>query len=297
MKNLHKFPHDVDLIVGLPRSGMLPANLLALYLNKPYTDIDSFVDGRIYGCGNRGKLIESSILKKILIIDDSVSSGNALNIAKKKIAELQKSYSFIFSAIYAQRDSLSKVDIFCEIVEQPRCFQWNLFHHPLVLKNSFLDIDGVLCPNPPLDDDGLKYLAYLNSAPKLYIPSVEVDTLVSCRLEKYRGATEDWLKRNGVKYKKLVLLNLPSKKDRLVWGRHGEFKGKIYRKSNATLFVESSLHEAKKIFKIAKKPVFCIETFSMLNVCDTRHKVEIWSECIKNIVWRILTKMNILKKD
>ena len=35
VRNLARFPHDVDLIVGIPRSGMLPANLLALYLNKP----------------------------------------------------------------------------------------------------------------------------------------------------------------------------------------------------------------------------------------------------------------------
>lgn len=42
VKNLQKLPHDIDLVVGIPRSGMLPANLIALYLNKPFTDIDSF---------------------------------------------------------------------------------------------------------------------------------------------------------------------------------------------------------------------------------------------------------------
>ena len=43
--NLHKIPEDVTLIVGVPRSGMLAANLIALYLNIPLTDIDNFIAG------------------------------------------------------------------------------------------------------------------------------------------------------------------------------------------------------------------------------------------------------------
>jgi len=41
LKKLSIIPRDIDLIVGVPRSGMMPANLLALYLNKPYTDLHS----------------------------------------------------------------------------------------------------------------------------------------------------------------------------------------------------------------------------------------------------------------
>ena len=40
-KNINKIPKDVDLIVGIPRSGLLVANLLALYLNIKLTDIDT----------------------------------------------------------------------------------------------------------------------------------------------------------------------------------------------------------------------------------------------------------------
>ena len=43
LKKLSIIPRDFDLIVGVPRSGMLPANLLSLYLNRPYTDIHSFM--------------------------------------------------------------------------------------------------------------------------------------------------------------------------------------------------------------------------------------------------------------
>ena len=40
-KNINKIPKDVDLIVGIPRSGLLVANLLALYLNIKLTDIET----------------------------------------------------------------------------------------------------------------------------------------------------------------------------------------------------------------------------------------------------------------
>lgn len=39
-KSVHKVPEDVDLIVGVPRSGMLAGTLLALHTNRQLTDVD-----------------------------------------------------------------------------------------------------------------------------------------------------------------------------------------------------------------------------------------------------------------
>lgn len=296
--NLYKFPHDVDLIVGVPRSGMLPANLLALYLNKPYTDIDSFIEGRIYGCGDRGIFIENKNNKNIIVIDDSVCTGKALAKTKSKItkANLENKFNFTYSAVFATKESKDKVDIFCDIVEIPRFFQWNLFHHPFFLANAFCDIDGVLCPNPPIDDDGEQYINYIKNAPKLYTPTVEIDTLISCRLEKYRTITEEWLKQNGIKYKHLILLNLPTKEVRQKWHKHGEYKGQLYKDSNAILFVESSLWEAQKIQKISHKPVFCVEKFKMLNNSAIRTKTFNFFEFLKILLWKILCRLHIIKE-
>lgn len=297
--NLYKFPHDVDLIVGIPRSGMLPANLLALYLNKPYTDIDSFLDGRTYGCGERGTTIETTNNKKILVTDDSICSGKAIAKIKERIAKAKfdNKFKFVYSAIFATTESKDKIDIYCEIVKTPRFFQWNLFHHPPLLSQSFCDIDGVLCPNPPIDDDGEQYIQYIRNAPKLYTPTVEIDTLISCRLEKYRTITEEWLKQNDIKYKHLILLDLPTKEARLKWHKHGEYKGRLYRDSQAVLFIESSLWEAKKIQKISRKPVFCIETFDIMNNPPAKQIYGSIIETYKILLWKFLCKLNILKKN
>lgn len=270
LRNLHKFPHDIDVVVGIPRSGMLPANLIALYLNKPYTDIDSFIEGKTYKCGERGAFVENVGSNRILVVDDSICKGGAINKAKQKLAPLSGGYSFIYAAIIAAKEATSLVDVYCEIVDVPRCFQWNILHHPYVIPNSCFDIDGVLCEDPPYDDDGLQYTRYIENAIPKYIPTVEINTLVTCRLEKYRESTEKWLKQNNVKYQKLVMLNMKTKQERVKWGKHGKFKGKIYAESPTFIFVESSMRQAIDIVKTSRKPVFCTETFSLLSYNDYR---------------------------
>lgn len=264
VKNLYKFPHNIDLIVGVPRSGMLPANLLALYLNKPFTDIDSFIDGRIYSSGERGKHISCTDYGNILIVDDSISSGNALEKAKQKLKPVEANFHIQYAAIIASAKGSKMVDYYCEIIDYPRVFQWNIFHHGII-SHSCMDIDGVLCVDPPIDDDGENYINYITNAIPLYIPTIEIDTLVSCRLEKYRGITENWLAQHGVKYKKLIMLDFKSKEERLEWGKHGEYKGEVFKHSDTQLFIESSYKQAMEICRISNKPVFCTETFQMYN--------------------------------
>lgn len=291
ISNLGKFPHNIDLIVGIPRSGMLPANLLALYLNKPFTDIDSFVEGRIYASGERGAFINKTNTKQILVVDDSIYSGNALTKAKKKLAPIINDYDIKFAAIIASKEGSEIIDYFCEIIDTPRVFQWNIFHHNGYIPHSCFDIDGVLCQNPPIDDDGPLYREYITNAIPLYIPTLEIDTLVTCRLEKYRKETEEWLKKNNVRYKHLVMLNMKTKEDRIKWGKHGQYKGDIYKKSNNILFVESSLSEAIEISKISNKPVFCTETFTMINKhAKLKKKTYTYKQKIKKLIKSILRR-------
>lgn len=264
VKNLQKLPHDIDLVVGIPRSGMLPANLIALYLNKPFTDIDSFLKKRIYSSGERGAFIDFKGSGKILVVDDSIGSGHALHEAKNKLANISEEFSLKYVVIFATLKGTKLVDYYFEVIDSPRIFQWNIFHHKTYIPHSCFDIDGVLCQNPPFDDDGPVYSEYLANAEPLYIPSLKIDTLVTCRLEKYRSITETWLRKNNVKYSKMIMLDFKTKEERQAWGKHGEYKPHIYRKSDNILFVESSLNEAITISKISNKPVFCTENFEMI---------------------------------
>ena len=265
LRNLHMISRDIDLIVGVPRSGMMPANLLSLYLNLPYTDVESFINGFIYKSGARKQFFDSSDYKKILIVDDSIASGSALRECKKNLEHLSLKFEFEYCVVYATPDKERTVDYALETVSTPRYFQWNIFNHSTLEKACF-DIDGVLCVDPSSEenDDGMKYREFLLNASPLYIPGSKIGTLVTSRLEKYRNETEAWLKANGVKYDKLIMLDLPDMNARQKANCHAAHKAKEYRLKYYNLFIESDLNQAIEINRITKKPVFCTENFKMI---------------------------------
>jgi uncharacterized HAD superfamily protein len=265
LKEIHKIPRDFDLIVGVPRSGMLPANLMALYLNLPYTDLHSFINGHIYKAGERGQYFDIKQFKKVLVVDDSVSSGSAMKKCKDSLAHLESDFNLKYAAIYVQPGKEKTVDYSFETVGIPRYFQWNIFNHSTLDKACF-DIDGVLCVDPSHEqnDDGDKYRDFIQNAAPLYIPKAKIGSLVTSRLEKYRPETEAWLKKHGVKYDKLVMLDLPDAKARQKANNHGGHKANEYKNGYYNLFFESELHQALEINRITKKPVFCTQNFEMI---------------------------------
>lgn len=265
LKHLHIIPRDFDLIVGIPRSGMFPANLLALYLNRPVTDLGSFINGHIYKTGERGQFIDTKQFKKVLIIDDSISSGSAMLKCKEQVKELENTFEIKYGAIYVIPGKEHMVDYAFDIVPLPRYFQWNILNHH-VLKKACVDIDGVLCvdPTPEENDDGEKYIDFILHAKPLFIPGAKIGSLVTSRLEKYRKETETWLKENKVTYNKLIMLDMPDKESRMKTNCHASHKAKEYQNPQYSLFIESSISQALDINKITKKPVLCTENFEMI---------------------------------
>lgn len=265
LKGLSRIPRDIDLVVGIPRSGMLPANLLALYLNKPLSDIHSFVNGHIYKAGERGQFFEGDKLKKVLVVDDSIASGSAMAEAKKQLSSLKDKLDIRYCAIYVIPGKEKLVDFYFEVLPLPRYFQWNIFNH-IFLEKACFDIDGVLCvdPLPEQNDDGPRYREFLLNAEPLYIPGCRVGTLVTSRLEKYRPETEAWLRKHKLRYKELIMLDLPDMEARQKANNHAEFKAGVYKASSYVLFVESSLRQAREINALTKKPVYCTENFEMI---------------------------------
>jgi len=265
LKRLSIIPRDFDLIVGVPRSGMLPANLLALYLNRPYTDIHSFLNGHIYKAGARSQFFDISEFKKILVVDDSIASGSAMIEVKESLKHLESKFDIKYCAVYIIPGKEKMVDYFFEIVPLPRYFQWNILNHTTLEKACF-DIDGVLFedPLPEQNDDGEKYIDFILNAPPLFIPGSKIGTIVTSRLEKYRKETETWLKNNNIKYNDLVMLDLPNMAARQKANNHGDHKAKAYMAKPYVLFVESELHQAIEINRISKKPVLCTANFEMI---------------------------------
>ena len=253
---------NFDLIVGIPRSGMLPASIIALKLNLPLMTISEYLADSQVKHGRTRKpssnVSNAHNAKKVLIVDDSINSGDSIEEVKKQIPQ-EKMGVVKFLAVYGVQKN-NDIDFILDIVPSPRIFEWNAMYHGII-ENACFDIDGVLCEDPleSQNDDGEKYSEFLESAKPLYLPLFKIDTLVTNRLEKYRPQTEAWLAKNNIQYNRLEMLNISSKKERLEQQDYYKHKSDIYKKSNTKIFYESSLQQAKVIFERTQKPVYCVD--------------------------------------
>lgn len=269
--NLYKLEkYNIDLVVGIPRSGMIPAYMISLLLNVHCTDYFSFIENRPLIKGQR-KLKNNGELNvfphdhhNILLVDDSIYTGNDMQEKMSGLPDNLKR-KVITSAVYSTEYERDDIDCFFVYLPNLRLFEWNIFHVQ-TLSQSCVDIDGVLCKNPTHveDDDGDNYLNFIKNAIPYILPTYKIHSLVTNRLEKYRKETEFWLKNRGITYDNLIMLDLPSQEERKRLNVHGKNKARYYKESNTRLFIESSYSEAKEICRLSGKDVYCIETNSVV---------------------------------
>lgn len=268
---LADLPRDIDIVAGIPRSGLLVANLLALHLNVPMTDIAGLIEGRVIQSGARFKGADPrqflSKPRHVLVVDDSICSGSAMQKVKASLAAAALPHRVSYAAVYMAPEARldGHVDLYREIVPMPRVFEWNLMHGT-VLTNSCMDIDGVLCldPTDEQNDDGPEYLTFLRDTPALLLPTAPVGWLVTSRLEKYRAQTVEWLARHKVQYGELRMMQYPDMAARRAARAYARFKSEIYLETGAWLFIESDAALAVQIAQLSGRSVFCTETREML---------------------------------
>lgn len=271
--NFYKIPHDVDFVVGIPRSGMIVGSIVAELLNRPLVDIDSFCNGCDATGG--GRLRHVSDLPKsgrVLVVDDTVWGGKTKCDAKMKL-KARPEFEYVFMVAYLEGPAEPLVDIwlddlreYTESFKYPVLYEWNIFHHnENVMEHAVFDMDGVLCVNPPDERDIMAYELYIRNAIPLFVPTTKIGAIVTYRLCGYRNTTEKWLSDNRISYGKLVMFGASSYQSRLDSGISPfEYKAFAYNDMpDMTLFVESSDYEASRINEISKKPVFCVESNKM----------------------------------
>lgn len=299
-KNMKKIPRDVDLIVGIPRSGTLAANLLALYMNLPYTDVDNYISqgnlrtGNTRRCANWIKSIGDA--KKVLVVDDSISSGRAIKEAKDLVRRSDMGAEHLYLAVYALENNIHMLDIYFEICHMPRMFEWNYMHH-WALEYSCVDFDGVLCENPKFweNDDRKRYVRFIKDAQPKLIPTKKIGYIVTTRLEKYRRNTEEWLRKYGIEYNHLIMMDLDSGRERWKSGNHGVYKGEFFRNTNCSIFIESSYEQAVEICRISGKQVFCVDKSVLItpNGLDKHARILMndWRFTSKRVIKKLLKKI------
>ena len=275
-KNFYKIPHDIDFVIGIPRSGMICASIISEFLNVPLIDIDSFCSGAKPTGGGRLRYYnqlhadDADRKKKALVVDDTVFNGTSKIKARKQLEPFSDKHQFIVCAVYLEGPSDKYVDFYLEDVSMythnyrfPVLYEWNIFHHnENIMKKCIYDIDGVLCVNPPNERNEEAYIDYIKNAIPLFTPTTMIGELLTYRLCKNREITVKWLEEHNIKYGKLNMFKAGTWDERNQTGISSEeMKGAYYKKQDwALLFVESDDWQAREIFRISGKPVFCVES-------------------------------------
>jgi uncharacterized HAD superfamily protein len=202
----------------------------------------------------------------VLVLDDTLHSGGTLSDVRRMLSHRA---NVKYGAVYYTEWLPDVMDFGFRKMEQPRCFEWNLFHSDH-LAQAGVDLDGVLCADwlGSEDDTGpgqAEYLRHLESAPPQHLPTYPVMAIVTSRLEKYRPQTLRWLRRHGVRFRELVMSPHASAAARRAAGDHGRRKALWYeRHSEAELFVESDRRQADEIARRTARPVLCTDAMQLV---------------------------------
>lgn len=261
--NLGKIPPDTGHVLARSPGGLLAASLIAGHLRRPVTLLGPMVDevsgstSANHRAGYRGDG------RRVLLVDDVRSAHDRSSPVGRHFDDREVTRL----AVYAESRGpggpggprgrgQGSEDLVLEVVPSPTVFEWSLFDTPL-LDRMCLDIDGVLCVDPTKEenDDGERYLRFLETGTPMFIPSQPVMALVTNRLEKYRGPTESWLARHGIRYGSLIMMDLPDAATRTRSGAQAAHKADAYLASGAALFVESDPRLARQVAQLAGRRV------------------------------------------
>lgn len=263
-------PSNITAIAGVARSGLSVATMVSMYLHLPMLTIrqnsnDVQQTGNGWRLGGRQHVEPKT--QNILIIDDTVMTGNSLRAVQPLI---EKQFgNAMTAAVYVNPLAVKKPDIHAVDLPWPHLLEWNLFNSVLS-PNMATDFDGILCRDCPVgsDDDGPKYLDFIENAKPLYLSrKATVPLIVTARIEKYRPQTNAWLARWGIKCKQLVMHPAKTLRERqkdniaAYKARHFSAWAQRHRASPPPLgFIESEDQQAKEIARRTKRMVICPAT-------------------------------------
>lgn len=271
--NLWKIPRDIDGIIAIERSGIVPAMVISQYVNIPMALFNTFLS---HSSENINELFEPhgeklmnkpKNTKKYLIIDDTVCSGKQMKEKIDTIKAIHPEFTYVSCVMYLDAFGGNRIyipDIYLDIHNDNYVlYEWSLFRDG-INNLTLYDFDGVLCYDPPSDTNILEYEKYLkNPKPKFNIITANKYfdfpiNICSYRIKKYYQETVDFLIKYGYKPGQIFLFNAETIEERNKIPSY-IYKAHVYQNSNFRLFVESNDYEALMINQITKRPVLSIE--------------------------------------
>jgi adenine/guanine phosphoribosyltransferase-like PRPP-binding protein len=225
-----QLPETYDLVVGIPRSGMLVASIIATKLGRPLSTPDLFLEDRWWS----SRLLESpdpSEVHSILLVDDSIDRGSSLEAAKAILARRERPTRITTAALIAhRRDASGMVDLHHRVIAHPVIFEWNLMHAKVMTRLS-ANLEGVL------DRPGR-------------IPSYSIDVVLASGDESNRQRAEAFLLAQGVRFGELVMMS-------------GRDKVDVLEAARSDIHLEGPLEEAQRIASATGIPTISLDEMEL----------------------------------
>jgi orotate phosphoribosyltransferase len=257
---VRSFPETYDLIVGIPRSGLLVAAIIASKLGKPLTTPDCLRENRTWmtkrAPGANGGF------RKILLVDDAVSKGRELRGVVDGLRE-HGEFQIVKAALFVTAEGAPLVDLYHKVISERVLFEWNLLHS----KKGDLaaDLEGVICHEPPegIDADEAAYRAWMANAKPYLIPLYDIEAILSDRLNRYRDVTEQWLAKHKVTYKKLILRDRPAAKRSR--GETAKYKGDELLSIKPEIYWAAQADAAQEIYNRTRVQTLAIDQMRLFS--------------------------------
>jgi len=252
-----QLPANLTAIVGVARSGMLPASLLATALHLPLYALDQ-ERGIVRDIGHGWRLNDR---RKghgtALVIDDTTGSGRSLRMTQRALGRCSgcpfRMSEVITASVYCNPESNLKPDLWSVELHLPHLLEWN-FANSIVTTVSAFDMDGVICHDAESGGE---------PGTPLYLPRREPVHIITGRRERHRAATLAWLQHWNVRVASLTMKLLDDQRE------FAEYKAEHVKRFAATaherpfgppMYVESCSRQARRIAELSDVMTVCPAT-------------------------------------
>lgn len=242
-----RLPCAYDLVVGIPRTGLTIAGLISDYFAIPLS-----VPEKLPEFWSSNDIPEREI-KRVLIVEDGTTHGSKLIPAKDVAQAFFPNATVHIGSLLVNKQTIP-LDTFGFVLEDRYYGEWQLLHLEFS-QNVASDLDGVLCHNPPPFTTEKAYMDWMRTAIPYRIPIYALSMIVTSRHQKYWEITVEWLRKNGIRYQRLIMANDMSntmiQKAEAIFRYQPEF------------FLESEDGTAKELHMRTGVPVICISNMRM----------------------------------
>lgn len=255
-------PKDFDCIIGVPRNGLMIASALASKMGKPLSTTDNFVRGIVWFSKDVEK---PKTYRKVLLVEDAINEGRSMQRDYELLRSFNCDLIIKRASLFAKGSSTNWLDYYY-LNHSVGPMEWNLLTSMGAIYGKVaVDIDGVLCQNCFINEvaEPKKYETWLSSVEPLLLPAYPIEAVITGRIERYRPATDLWLKLHGVKYNKLIMFNSENPGERTL-KNVAHFKADNAIAVGAEWFWESSFLVAREVARLTHIPVYCVETRQIL---------------------------------